>query len=341
MRLTSSLFESYLKCRMKCFLRSRQAAGKGNVYADWLLSQKELYRYNGEKELQKTFEQSKIIVRSTATEGLKKANWLLAMDLIAQGNNIESCLHAVEHRPSGVRGRPAQFIPIRFISTNKLSKDDNLLLAFDALVLSEVIGREVGFGKIVHGDDYVTKKVKTSTLANTVRTLTDKIITLLPTDSSPDLVLKRHCGQCEFQALCRQEAIKKDELTPPGGMTEKERKKYNSKGIFTITQLSYNFRPRRRPKRHVEKREKYHHSLKALSIREGRTHIVGKPELKLGGTPVYLDVEALPDIGFYYLIGVRVTTGDSVTQHSLWAADTHQEQKIWSDFIDLSAVRAF
>jgi len=46
-----------------------------------------------------------------------------------------------------------QFIPIRFIFTNKLGKDDKLLLAFDAFVLSEMLGREVRFGKIIHGDD--------------------------------------------------------------------------------------------------------------------------------------------------------------------------------------------
>ena len=52
-------------------------------------------------------------------------------------------LHAVERVPSEGRGRPAQFIPIRFVFFNKLTKDDRLLLAFDAFVLSEAMGREV------------------------------------------------------------------------------------------------------------------------------------------------------------------------------------------------------
>jgi hypothetical protein len=51
-------------------------------------------------------------------------------------------------------------------------------------------------------------------------------------------------------------------------MSEMERKKLHSKGISTVTQLSYTFRPRRRPKRMRDKREKYHHSLKALAVRE-------------------------------------------------------------------------
>src|ERR671937_187896 len=66
-----------------------------------------------------------------------------------------------------------------------------------------------------------------------------------------------------------------------------ERKELNGKGIFTVTQLSYTFRPRRRPKHLREKREKYHHSLKALAIRERKIHIVGNPDLKIEGTPVY------------------------------------------------------
>jgi hypothetical protein len=37
-------------------------------------------------------------------------------------------------------------------------------LAFDALVLSEALGRKVDLGKIIHGDDRVALKVKTDPL---------------------------------------------------------------------------------------------------------------------------------------------------------------------------------
>ena len=77
-------------------------------------------------------------------------------------------------------------------------------------------------------------------------------------------------------------------------MSEQEREKYRSKGIFTVTQLSYTFRPRRRPKRLRDKREKYHYALKALALREQKIHVVGNPELAIDGTPIYLDVEGVP-----------------------------------------------
>src|SRR5439155_1023009 len=161
----------------------------------------------------------------------------------------------------------------------------------------------------------------------------EKIAVLLSNPAAPDLVLNRHCAECEFQARCRKIAVEKDDLSLLAGMNAKERQKLRSKGTFTVTQLSYTFRPHRRPKRLRDKREKYHHSLKALAIRERKIHIVGSPELKIEGTPVYLDVEGLPDRDFYYLIGVRIGSGDSAVQHSLWADTVEDEGKIWREFL--------
>ena len=120
-------------------------------------------------------------------------------------------------------------------------------------------------------------------------------------------------------------------------MSAKERRKFNSKGIFTVTQLSYTFRARRRPKRLAGKCEKYHHSLKALAIREQKIYIVGSPELKIEGTPVYLDFEGLLDRDFYYLIGLWIRDGDIAHHHSLWANDVVDEKRIWEGFISILA----
>ena len=78
-----------------------------------------------------------------------------------------------------------------------------------------------------------------------------------------------------------------------------------------------------------------HHSLKARAIREQKIHIVGSPELKIEGTPVYLDVEGLPDRDFYYLIGVLIGNGESAVQHSLWADTVQEEGKIWMQFLGI------
>ena len=154
----------------------------------------------------------------------------------------------------------------------------------------------MSLGKIIHGDNHATLNVKTSALALDVRKHIAKVAALLSSPSPPDLVLIPHCVECEFQARCRQQALEKDDLSLLSGMTGKERKKLHEKGIFTVTQLSYTFRPRRRPKHLRDKRETYQHSLRALAIRQKKIHIVGSPEIVIEGTPVYIDVEGLPDL---------------------------------------------
>jgi len=233
------------------------------------------------------------------------------------------------------RGKAARLIPYRFGSANKLTKNDRLALAFDAFVLSEIIGRAVTIGKIVHGDCSIVLKVKLASLIKSIQKRIKAIDALLVDSSPPDLVLNRHCSQCEFQTRCRRIATEKDELTLLSGMSAKERKKLRDKGIFTVTQLSYTFRPRRRERRPLGQQEKFHHSLRALAIRENKIHTVDLSNLKFSGMPVYLDVEGLPDRDFYQLIGLRVGIGDSAIQYCWWADNSDREKCIWNEFIDV------
>jgi len=333
MIITNDLVEAFLKCPTKCFLQSCGEVGTGNAYATWVRTKNKVFRIEGTKRLVAGVAPDRCVISTPAMGSPKSSQWHLGVDFAVQSQNLRCSCHAVEQIPSAGRGRTAQFVPIRFVFRNKLNRDDKLLLAFDARVLSEVLRREVGLGKIVHGENYATRKVKTSALAGEVRKLTDKIGTLLASSSPPDLALNRHCAECEFQNRCRPKAIEKDDLSLLSGMTEKERTNFNSKGIFTVTQLSHTFRPRRRPQGLRDKRERYHHSLKALAIREKKIHIVGSPEVKIEGTPVYMDVEGLPDRDFYYLIGIRFKTGDSVVHHSLWADSPSNEGSIWRELL--------
>src|SRR5262245_41695213 len=254
MKITSGLFQAYLKCPTKCWLRAAGEVPIGNTYAGWVKTQDESYLSNQAGRLVGESPDGEVVASPDA-ENLKSARW------------------------------------------------------------------------------HATLKARTSALASEIRKRLEKVVALLSSPTPPDLVLNRHCAECEFRDRCRQKAIETDDLSLLAGMSAKERQKLRSKGIFTFTQLSYTFRPRRRPKRLRDKRERYHHSLKALAIREKKIHIVGSPELKIEGTPVYLDVEGLPDRDFYYLIGVRIGHGDCAVQHSLWADSVEDERKIWRELL--------
>jgi predicted RecB family nuclease len=333
MAISTDLLEAFLKCPTKCFLRARAEVETGNAYADWVRTGSDAFRSEGIKHLMAGVPTDKCATGTAATESGRSAQWQLAVDFTARSENLRCSCHAVERIPSAGQGRAAQFVPIRFVFSNKITRHDKLLLAFDGLVISEVFGGEVTLGKIVLGDDHVTLRVKVPALKNELAKLTDRIDVLITSASPPDLVLNRHCAECEFQTRCRQKAVEKDDLNLLSSMTERERTDFNSKGIFTVTQLSFTFRPRRRPKGLRDKRERHHHALKALAIREKKLHIVGSPEFKIDGTPVYLDVEGLTDRGFYYLVGIRTKAGDSVVQHSLWADEPSDEGRIWRTFL--------
>jgi hypothetical protein len=102
-----------------------------------------------------------------------------------------------------------------------------------------------------------------------------------------------------------------------------------------LSQLSYSFHPRRHRRGSRHKPENFRHSLRALAIRQNKIHATDLPDLTVDGTPIYLDVEGLPDRNFYYLIGVRLRTGGEDVQYSFWADDEDGEKRIWTEFIDL------
>ncbi len=333
MVISSDIFDAYLNCPSKCWFRFRNEVATGNMYSRWLGTQSQSYRKEALKRLLDSAHRDDFIIAPPLPINIKKVKWKLAADFVVRKDNLEANVHAIER--ISLRNKPDQLIPILFVFANKLTKKNKLLLAFSSLVLSEAFRYEIVYGKIIYGDDFSKTKLKIPLLIRDVRKINGKIATLLASNSPPEIVLNRHCPECDFQAMCRRKAIERDDLSLLAGMSEKERKKYNGKGIFTITQLSYTFRPRRRPKRLRNKKEKYHHPLKALAIREKKIHIIGSPELIIGGTPVYLDVEGIPDRDSYYLIGLSIRNKNSLIQHSLWADTPKDEKTIWSNFLDI------
>ncbi|MFC1781019.1 IS66 family transposase [Planctomycetota bacterium] len=144
----------------------------------------------------------------------------------------------------------------------------------------------------------------------------------------------KHCAECEFHSQCYKTMIEKDDLSLLPMLSGKERTKLHKKGIFTVTQLSYTFRPRKKPKHAFSKPTKNYHSLKALAIRENKTIIAGRPSLEIEGTPLYFDVEGIPDQDFYYLIGYRFKKNGHFIQKSLWANRFASEKNIWDEFLE-------
>ena len=314
--VTSKLFEAYLACPTKCYLQSIDATATNNNFAIWNETQSENYRCEGAQRIM-TSHQSKLALKAPETGHWRNVSWHFILNLVARAKNMEADIQVVQHIPPEGTNKSSQFIPIRFVPANKLSRSDKLMAGFDAVVLSKVSGVKVSLAKIIHGNKWSVFKVKANSLTRVVHKTVGKVATLLTAITPPDLILNRHCPECLFQSHCKKMAAEKDDLSLLANLPDKERSRLRNKGIFTVNQLSYTFRPRRRIKRLAAKPEKYHHSLKALAIREHKIHIVGNPNLRIEGTPIYFDVEGLPDRDVYYLIGIRLEGDTSGMHHSL------------------------
>ena len=227
--------------------------------------------------------------------------------------------------------------PHLVIGTETPSSVNKARLAFAGYALGQENRHRPSFGVIVPfmGEP---KRLKLDPLYSGVSKAVDRLrewTRQLPPDP-PACVMGKQCQTCEFRDHCRAEAEKFDSLYLLDKMTPKVAAKYQKKGIFTLTQLSYVYRPRRRPKKSLGKiPTPFNVELQALAIREKKIYLHERPTLVQQAVELFLDIEGIPDQDFNYLVGLMVKKGDKTTMHSLWADDIEGESLIFKECLAL------
>ena len=99
------------------------------------------------------------------------------------------------------------------------------------LCYPKLLGREIGLGKIIRGDDRATLTVKPGALASEVGRVTEKIDTLLSSNSPPELILNRHCPPVRVSnTSVGKKRLRETMISLLSGITETERNSHRSKG---------------------------------------------------------------------------------------------------------------
>jgi predicted RecB family nuclease len=220
-------------------------------------------------------------------------------------------------------------IPIIITSKERFSKKEKLSIAIKCVTLSKTCGVEYEFGKIIYGSDLKTVKFKIEPFITEAKRALNELHKISKCTSQPLIFYKSHCKICEFQEACKKELIETDSLGLLHRMGEKDIKRYNNKGIFTVKQLPYTFRPRRRGKRVKTKQHLYYHSLQALAIREQKTYLYDKIDVPSAKIKVFVDMEGDSSESFIYLIGILVIENEEIEKYSLWANDFDDEKQIF------------
>jgi len=144
-----------------------------------------------------------------------------------------------------------------------------------------------------------------------------KTLKLIKSNNSPDLFLNKNCNICEFNGFCYEKALNDNKLCLLRGIPKKKIINLNKKGIFTVHQYSYTFKPKKKRKNVEENKLDY--ALKALAIREKKTYIKEIPQLPKSENRIFIDIEGLNDEDFYYLICVHIESDNKTETYSFWS----------------------
>src|ERR1022692_5172568 len=83
MKISSDLFEAFVKCPTKCWLRFTGEPTADNAYAEWVQTQTESYRADAAKRLMAD-EPANACAVAPVVENLKTARWRAAVDVLGQ-----------------------------------------------------------------------------------------------------------------------------------------------------------------------------------------------------------------------------------------------------------------
>jgi predicted RecB family nuclease len=232
-------------------------------------------------------------------------------------------------------GHGQQYEPTLVSGTYKLTQEQRLALLFIAYVLGQLQYAPPSAGAIVGLDGRVHKVSLDPRRYAELEGIIDTLRTWIQTPSAdpPPVVLNKHCPLCPFRADCRAKAEHDDDLSLLERMTPRARQRYHDHGIFSVKQLSYAFRPRRRRKSSPRSPVKHRFELQALALRTGKTYLHEPPALVRQQLEIFLDFEGIPDRDTQYLLGLLVRQQDDVSYHAFWADTDADEARIWQELL--------
>jgi predicted RecB family nuclease len=257
------------------------------------------------------------------TEAVVKAEgWEASCDILTKVENNSATDKSV-------------YEPTLVVGTYAVYKEQKLGLLFVGYVIEKIQGVFPSCGYIVSMDGKI-HKLKLENYRRLLKSVIDplKKWTIRLPSEPPPIILNKNCPLCQFQDLCQSCAEKEDHLSLLDRMTPKLIKRYHEKGIFTIKQLSFLYRPRRNRKGRKKTSVLHSLELQALAIRTQKIYLQDFPEIHRHQVEIFLDIEGIPDQSFYYLIGLLICQENDYCFYSFWADAPQNEAAIWHQCIE-------
>ena len=332
--ITNKVIDSFLRCDYKSYLQFNNATGYKREYE--LLEDElwDLYKNKFYKKLQANPKNQILPADDFQTKiQVERISFVIAPTW--QSNKFNIGFDILELVPDNSSSGKITYIPISISPKERVSQLEKLSFVIKCLILKDH-GIKPEFGKIIYGCGLKSTKINISSYLKEAKKKLNELIKTVKSQNAPRFYQNKYCNICEFQDACKTKLIEEDDLSLLGSISQREVLKKNNRGIFSIYQLSYTFRPRKKSKKKkaAPKNQRFLWELKALALREQRTYIQDIPKLPESKTEIYLDLEGLPEEGFIYLIGMVVKNDETERCFSFWANSQEEEETIFKQLLD-------
>lgn len=307
--ITRTILESYLLCRTKALLHLHGISGARSDHEAPTAECSAGLKDRAAERLTSRHAPEEVLRGVTITEAALGAGASIILDAGIEAGDLALRYDALVKVQGDSRLGSFHYVPALFYPGEKVRQGQRQVLQALAVALGEVQGRHPSSGFILHGPGAQMTRVKLQAPDAQVSGLVARVRALRAEHSPPALTLNGHCQACEFRQRCRAQAEREDNVSLLGGLGEKGVAKLRRRGNTTVTQLSYTFRPRKRPGAGGATRPPHSFALQALAVREDKVFVLGEPELRDAPTRIYFDCEGDPERGFVYLIGVLIEQG--------------------------------
>jgi predicted RecB family nuclease len=329
MLITEEIIKAYLKCPYKGYLKLVGQKGEPHIFEQQQNKDNVDYLKRYQAHLIANKSVLKIFTGEGCCKDLEKNHDYIfnASITCADCASLSSNLH-ITHAKGG-----NLFSPVLIIKEGKSDNYTKTLLAYYFYILQSRSSELSDYGEIIHGDNFIASKFF---FKNTISKIPLLLSAIRGTADSSDQIfsLNKHCKVCEFSKDCHEKAVKSDHLSLISTLKEKDIAHLNAKGIFTLHQLSFTFKPRRIPKRLKNRRQKHFPALKALAIRKNTVYVYDN-NLNLPNTPtkIYFDIEGSVDKKFYYLIGMIVENKGELLKKSYWVSKEADVKEVYRSLL--------
>jgi predicted RecB family nuclease len=265
-KITRDVLESHLACKYKCHLKLAGLGGGKSNYEAWLGEVRIRQKRETIVNLLAHYKECKIIHASALDVSTLKDGPDVILDGTFESNLLSLRFDGLIKVTGSSNLGSFHYVPVLF-HEGRAGTNQRVLLEVFSFVLQTLQGRVPETG-MIWGGKHKPATIRIASDLTTAKSIMTAIELVQSNASVPMLLLNDHCQVCEFKDICHAQALKEDNLSLLRGMKGFQIRQLNNKGIFTVNQLSYIFKPRRKARRAKSPAIIHHFPLQARAIRD-------------------------------------------------------------------------